>query len=489
MRLIKLIIIAGAATMLTVSCKKNYLDVNTDPNNPTQSTVALSLPTAQGYAAYVLGNPFQIIGGFWAQYWTQGPTGNQFTAYDQYVVTSANFDRQWRDLYAGSLNDLRFIVDEGTRTNQKNYVGAAKILQAYIFQVLTDMHGDIPFAEALKAESGNLTPKYNTQQEVYDGLITLISDGLALINENAAGPGDDDLFFGGDMAKWKRFANTLKLKIYMRQAYIRPSVAQSGIQGMFTAGAQFLGPREEARVQFTTTQFNSNPLYAHFQALGEQNVLASTTILDYMGAHSDPRVDAFYRRAEAAPNTGNQAGIVQGTGRTLTGNLSDLMFSKPGDDVAGAAAPVIFMSGSESSFLQAEASVRGWGTGNAKTLYDEGILNSFLRWGYDTAAYNTYAAKADIVFPVAGTTEAKIKSVITQKWISFAGTENVEAWTEWRRTGYPDFFKLSATSQVGNKFPTRILYPDSEVTSNPNTPAQKAVTDKVWWDVNTTGQN
>jgi len=82
-----------------------------------------------------------------------------------------------------------------------------------------------------------------------------------------------------------------------------------------------------------------------------------------------------------------------------------------------------------------------------------------------------------------------MKAIISQKWISMDGTQNLEGWTEWRRTGYPDIFEVSATSNIGNKFPVRILYPDIEVTRNPNTPPQKTVTDKLWWDVNTTGQN
>jgi Starch-binding associating with outer membrane len=476
--------------MLTTSCKKDYLDINTDPNNPTKAAINLVLPTAQGYAAYVMGNPFQVIGGFWAQYWTQGPTGSQYNNYDQYTITSANFDRQWRDIYAGSLNDLRYVIEEGTNTDQKNYVAVAKILQAYLFQIITDLHGDIPFSDALKAGEGNITPKYDTQLDIYDGLIKLVDEGLALIDVNSGNhPAKDDLIYGGNMQQWIRFANTLKLKIYLRQSYVRPAVAEAGIKALYTANAAFIGEGDEAKVRFTTTQFNENPLYAHFKALGEQNVLASETALDYMLNHDDARVDAFYRPAEAAPNTGNQVGIVQGNGKNLTGNLSDLMFSKPGTDIAGQAAPVVFFGEAESLLLQAEAIVRGWGTGNAQTLYNNAILLSFKRWGFSQADYNTYVAHADVVFPAAGTAEQKIRAIILQKWVSLDGTENVEAWTEWRRTGYPDIFTISATANNGGKFPARLLYPDSEVTSNPNTPPQKNITDKVWWDVNTTGQN
>lgn len=493
-RLIKLTAVA-AVLLSTAACKKNYLDVNVDPNNPTKASVDLVLPTALGYTAYNLGNPYQVLGGFWSQVWTQGPTGSQFLAYDQYTITSSNFNAQWISMYAGPLNDFKYIIEEATKDGNKNYAAIAKIMQAYIFQVMTDMYGDIPFTEALQGGKGVIAPKFDSQQEVYDGLIKLVNDGLALIDENSSvHPGNDDFFYHGDMGQWRRFGNTLKLKIYLRQAYVRPAVAQAGIQAMYAANAEFIDQGDEARVPFTNVTFNQHPLYAHIKSVGEFNILASQTALNSLINRNDPRVDIFYKRATAAPNTGNHAGILQGNGRNLPNpaSLNDRQFSKPGAGVGGPDGPtarVILMSEAESYFLQAEAVARGWGTGDAEQLYYDGIALSFLSWGLSIAQFNTYAAQPAIDYPVAGTLEQKIKAIIFQKWTSMCGSQNMEAWTEWRRTGYPDIFTISATSNIGNKFPVRLLYPDSEITSNPNTPAQKTVTDKVWWDVNTTGQN
>jgi hypothetical protein len=221
MKTIRIILVASAllALFTVSSCKKDFLDVNVDPNNPTKATVDLVLPTAQGYAAYNLGNPYQVLGGFWAQVWTQGPTGSQFQAYDQYSITSSSFDRQWINMYAGPLNDFKYIVDEATKNGNKNYAAIGKIMQAYLFQVMTDLHGDIPFTEALQAGSGLISPKFDSQEKVYDGLITLVNDGIALIDESSTlHPGTDDFFYHGDMHQWRKFANTLKLKIYLRNA-------------------------------------------------------------------------------------------------------------------------------------------------------------------------------------------------------------------------------------------------------------------------------
>jgi len=497
MKLLRTIKITTAVAVLTVatSCKKSFLDVNVDPNNPTSAAINLVLPTAQGYAAYNLGNPYQVLGGYWAQYWTQGPTGSQYLAYDQYSINSGTFDARWINMYAGPLNDFKYIVDQGTKEGNDNYAAIGKIMQAYLFQVMTDLHGDIPFSDALKAGEGNIAPKYDSQQDVYDGLIRLVDEGLALIDENSSShPGADDFFYHGDMHQWTKFANTLKLKIYLRQAYVRPAVAQAGIQAMYAANVDFVDFGDEAHLQFTNTQFNQHPLFAHINSLGEFNILASNTALNRMLTLNDPRADVLYRRATAAPNTGNHVGIVQGDGRNLPNpaTLNDRQFSKPGAAVGGpggGAARVIFMSEAESYFLQAEAVVRGWGTGNAQQLYNDAIELSFLSWGLTSGQFATYVAQPEVAYPVAGTAEQRIRAIITQKWTAMTGSQNVEAWTEWRRTGYPDIFTISTTSNIGNQFPARLLYPDSEVTSNPNTPTQKLVTDKVWWDVNTTGQN
>jgi hypothetical protein len=474
------------------SCKKT-LDINEDPNNSTRASVDLVLPSAQVYTAYNLGSPYQVLGGIWGQYWTQGPTANQYNAYEQYVLTSSTFNRQWESMYSGPLADFKYIHDEGVSIGRENYAAIGKIMQAYIFQYMTDLHGDIPFSEAL--DPANPTPKFDAQEEVYNGLIRLVDEGLALINEASEDhPGADDLIYGGNMNQWRRFANTLKLRIYLRQAYVRPSVAEAGIKAMYAANAPFLQTGGDAFIQFTTETFNQHPLYRTNEALTSDNILASNTSIEFLESTADPRMEIFYQPATKAPNTGKFAGIGQGEGKNLTGTLDAGMWSKPGPDVGGPEAgggdaAVVLMSAAESYLLQAEAVARGWATGDAKTLYENAVKASFEYWGLSAAEATTYLSGSAVAYPAAGSLEQKIDAIITQKWVSMNGTQNLEAWTEWRRTGYPDIFQVSGTSNIGNVFPVRILYPDSEISRNPNTPAQKSVTDKVWWDVNTTGQN
>jgi len=141
---------------------------------------------------------------------------------------------------------------------------------------------------------------------------------------------------------------------------------------------------------------------------------------------------------------------------------------------------VKFMSSYESYFLQAEAVARGWMTGDATTLYQKGITASFTAYN---AVPGTYITTQVAAFPA--TKAAQIGAIITQKYFAMACNQGFEAWTEWRRTGYPTFFVTPVVSSLpAGTFPARFLYPNTELTRNPNFPGAKLITDKVWWDVN-----
>lgn len=494
------------------ACEDNFLDVNTDPNNAPTATVERVLPTALGYAAYSIGNQYQILGGIWSQYWTQGPTASQYEDLDRYLITSTDYARPWGDLYTGPLNDFKYIVEEGlkikndealteaARGRGSNYAAIGKIMQAYLFQLITDLYGDVPFSQALQGlpvDGDQLTPVYDSQESIYDGLITLADEGIALLDlETDQHPEGDDILFGGNMEEWLRFANTLKLKIYLRQSEVRPAVAQTGIQAMYNAGAIFLEAGEDADIAFYDIQFNRNPLFAVIKQLGTGNLIASNTSVNYLSANNDPRLDVFFVPASTGANAGSYVGINQGEGKILpnpaTLNATNYALPAPAiggappqDAESGTTAPVIFMSVAESYFLQAEAIARGWGSGDAQVLYEAGIGTSFAYWGIedaDTLAF--YVAQPDIAYPAGGTVTEQVAAIITQKWTAMTGSQNAEAWTEWRRTGYPEFFVVSLNSAIGSNFPARILYPDTEVTRNPNTPPQQTVTTRLWWDVN-----
>ncbi len=182
---------------------------------------------------------------------------------------------------------------------------------------------------------------------------------------------------------------------------------------------------------------------------------------------------------------GNVVGIPQGNYNTQASasSPSDLVGALAAD-ANSALAPVKFLSSYESMLLQSEAIARGWGTGDDQMMFEAAIDANFNAYGLTSTDATAYINGSYWgAYPSGGTTQEKVRHIITQKWFCMTGNQGFEAWTEQRRTGYPDFFTVSVNSLAGaGKFPGRFLYPNTEVTRNQKFPGQKLVTDKVWWD-------
>lgn len=461
-------------------CKK-FLDVNENPNNPATATPDLLLPTVEASVGQLMGNHLQVYGNIWAQYWTQRPGASQYRTFDQYNVTNTTFDRTWLTIYRSALQNAQLIIDSKVLESEQ-YKGIAYLLKAYTFQVATDAFGDIPIAQALQAtDFGN--PKYDKQEAVYDSIFTYIDKGLALVKATGNSPGTQDMVFQGQMSNWEAFANTLKLKAYMRLSNVNAEKAKTGIIALYAANPTFL--TADAQINYIATGGNQNPLYNEMVALGRtQNLGASGTAVKAFSANTDPRAFAFY--SFTAGSTDTIAYILQGTSNLSANSRKVVSTPSPlvGGDVlneTSATAPVKFISASESAFLQAEAVVRGYISGDAKALFEQGIAASFTSAKIPAAAAAYIATAPDAIFPA--TTEGKIKAIITQKYYAMCGTQGFEAWTEYRRTGYPDFIITSLSSVLGGEDkPLRFLYPNSEVTTNVNFPGTVPLTTPVWWD-------
>lgn len=474
-----IIVIAYSGT----GCKKDFLDVNSNPNNPEKVDIKYALPSAQAYIGYTMGNQMHVVSGMWVQYWAQGPNASQYKDEDSYLYKTSDADRPWTQLYAGALSDLDFVYKQGLIEKKNNYAAIALFMKAYTFQVVTDAWGDAPFSEALDPK--NLSPKYDKQADIYAGIDKMIDEGISLIDPAGETPSINDIVYSGDMDLWLKFANTLKLKIYLRQVYKNPSISSKITDLM--ASATFLDDGESAIVSYTDSKLSQNPLYTTVSALGvDYNILASATSINLLDTIPDPRIEDFYYPND---NAGVFSGIVQGNGRELPAPQSNGNFSYINEQVIGAVAPVILMSSWESYFLQAEANARGFGAGDGQAEYETGIELSWANFATSSALIAsdlpTYLLHPQVDYTLAAGTEDKVALIITQKWIAMNGTQNFEAWTEYRRTDYPSFFETSTTSILSpGQFPKRFLWPDAEITTNPNVPSGNVVTTKVWWDVN-----
>ncbi|MCX2478557.1 SusD/RagB family nutrient-binding outer membrane lipoprotein [Pedobacter sp. MC2016-15] len=477
----KLMLLLLAGTISLAGCKK-YLDVNDNPNNPDSATPALLLPTVEASVGQLVGNSFQINGGLWAQYWTQSPTASQYRTLDQYNPTNASYDRAWLTIYRNALINAELIINN--QVNSPYAKGMAYVLKAYTFQVATDAFGDIPLAEALKGTEYS-SPRYSTQELVYDSVFTYIDKGIALLNTpTAPAIGAQDMIFQGNTTKWKAFATTLKLKAYLRLSQVNASKAQAGIAAIYAATPAFLA--EDASMKYTTTGGNQNPLYNEMVALGRtQNLVASGTAVKAFKANNDPRAFKFYNFVSGG-STDTIAYINQGTyasNSTKRVSTPSTLVGGVAVDDASAVAPVKLMSASESAFLQAEAVARGWATGSVNALFNTGVTTSFTSVGLtatQAAAYLASAPAAQLTTDPAD----QIKKIITQKYFAMCGFQGFEAWTEWRRTGYPDFLVRSAASVLGanTRVALRMIYPNSEITTNGNYPGTQLIYTPVWWD-------
>jgi|GEM_PF-113163 len=517
-----------------VSSCKRYLDVNKNPNVTPTATPATLLPTSQMYVASAMGVDLQVNGSIWAEYWTQDPSASQYRTLEQYQPTQSTYETPWLNLYTAAENFYQ-LDKLAASLKKKQYVAISFIMKAYTFQVLTDGWGDIPFKEALKglpSDGGITSPHYDAQQVVYTGILAYLDSANALLDpSDVTKPGVDDLIYGGDMTKWQAFSNTLRLKILMRMSAVDPAGAQAGINALYATGPSFIDESNDAQINFSTTAGNKNPFYAEAIGVGgTQNVVGSSTIIDTMNADDDYRAFIDY---EYVASAGVPVGIKQGAYDAVVAAGS---YSLPTPYMAGdasaadasnafgyssASAPVKFLTSYESAFLQAEAVVRFGVAGDDAALFMQGVHASIYTYAYAYAAedleladYPQTSVNGDTItspifltpdfayysyfngdtiygappaywgqYPTSGSMTEKLRFIITQKWLSMCGSQGFEAWTEYRRTGYPDFLVISSNSLIGNEFPKRFLYPSSESTENSNYPGLKSITDKVWWDL------
>lgn len=492
-KIFKITVVSLSFLILITACKKDWLDVNTDPNFPAEANKALVFPAAIGSAVTSIGSSYALLGGMWSQYWTQSNVANQYKYIDEFNITSTSFDRfPFRELYSGCLNDLKYVRETATADEDWIFVLMTTVTEAYVYQILADLYGQIPFDEALQGDIGLYAPHYQPAEEVYDSLFVRIDRALALdftATTNSPAIGGNDFLFGGDVDGWKAFANTLKLKMYLRYVNTDAAFAQSKITALISSGVSFLD-EDAAMTQFIEEVGKQNPLYdADRENLNvATNLRASHTMLSFLQDNSDPREVDFYR---VPVNGGARLGLIQGNfnaastevdGNTIS--VAEIYF----DD------PTYFISKSESYFLQAEAAMRyGLSIGgmNAKALYEAGVTEAMTA-RYEHSA--TALLAGAYAYP-AGTTAENLEAIMTQKWVSNAPLHGLESWFDRNRTGYPVTSTVPATdpTYVGGEFtypiggttsgvwPKRLIFPDSEVTRNPNTPARVALNVPVWW--------
>ncbi len=511
--------------LAAVSCD-SLLDINENPNEATSSSPQQVLPNAltvtaanvvsyNDYGSFITGYIVNA-GGF-------GGWDTEFT----YGYTTADYTNLWANTY-DNLTDYQYVEDASKGSGELAYYNAiAKIMKAYNFQMLVDTYGNVPYTRALQG-AASLTPTYDTGEAIYQDLIVKLDSAVMLINNspNANSVGaSSDVMFGGDMDEWERFANTIKLRLLVRASMRPGSTVPAWVTtgfSTFTASTPFLTDDAIVNPGYTASAGKQNPQWNTYHstaaganaAAGRSRIPSRFIFSFYNGTKllDEGRGEAIYRNFPSTPV--NQLGINDDSAPTApTGSIA--WYTGEGEGLDAENTTGIFkgrtmgqplMLAAESYFLQAEAITRGFLVGNAKATFESGITASF-RYLYkdvngvvtgnptaDAAAYIAANPTSHLVnFDLADTQAKRVEAIITQKYIALNFIHGHEAWNEFRRTGYPSisgtgatstFASVGSTSPRADRLPTRILYPNSEYSLNPNNAPSgiNQFTTRIFWD-------
>lgn len=488
----KLIILLTVLLVVGVSCK-DFLSV--DEKNPNQASSVpayLVLPAALNATAYNVNQPDNwTFVYFW--YGLQSCSGgySQPTALTQYKPVNSSYQGIWSGAYL-NLTNYDYVYKNATGSVNKSYRAIAQIMKAYIYQYLVDTYGNIPYKEALQTDAGILKPAYDNQKTIYEDLVVQLDSAMKLIDKPgaAAEVGAYDIVFGGDMSLWWKFANTIKLRMLMNQSDMagRSTYITAALATTPHTTADYLGDGEGAwnNPGYAQSAGKMNPYWENFykqdgsnQADGLQYYVAGQDACDFLTTSNDPRKLRLFRASSGTTITGNYFGAlsISATCSTLGPGLLQAYNQK---------APL--MTDVESLFLQAEAVARGFVTGNDSNLYKAAVTRSIIYEGGTAAAAATYLKQpiANVHYDASTPAAIKVKQIITQKWIASEGLNVYPTWTDYRRTGYPNFLHYSQdAARLNDTPPVRLLYPQTEINvNNDNVLLQGTInlfTSKIFW--------
>lgn len=482
----KIYSILAASALLLASCTGSYLDINDNPNSAVSATPELVLSNALNVTAGRLTH--NQIGNFFGGYWAPSGSYSGFIEERQFDYGATYGTGVWSSCY-DNLQDYQYIIDKAEAQSWKAVSGIAKVMKAYNYQILVDAYNNVPFSDALKGTTA-IRPKYDDAQAIYNELIKILDAASTDLKVPISGanpsPGAQDIVYKGDLTKWRQFANTLRLRIIMRQTNVSGKDLKSEVAKVVAEGAGFLGAggTVNSTPGYLKTAGKQNPFWENYvqQASGsdagakQAYVCSAFFITTLQTDLKDPRL----ARLAAKNNAGIYVGVPLGDGN------DDNLFPKRSwfgpAIIKSFDQPMVLMTAAESFFLQAEAAQRGYTTGDAKALYEAGITEAFTAAGLTATDASTYYNTATKNVSWAASTD-KIEAIITQKWVAMFSLTGFEAWCEFRRTGFPKV--PVATKAIQQKNPARLFYPTSEISTNSDNVSAQNVTsqfdNKIFW--------
>jgi hypothetical protein len=361
------------------------------------------------------------------------------------------------------LNNLRILNEKAEANSNFNYAAIAKILMALTLGTATDLWGDIPYSQALMG-SENFIPLYDSQESIYEEIQRLLDNAIADIGNNSIiKPAGDDFFYGGAMDKWQRLAYTLKARYYMHLTKAPGHTASAQADLALAALVNGMASPEDALAySYPGGAGQENRWYRNFD-LVSTSIMASTFV-NSLSERSDPRLPLMVKPAEA---TGLYTGRDIGTPDIGVLNT----YSYPSDFYIGTDATHFLLNYSEALFLKAEATLIKSGFVAAEPIYREGIRTHMELLDVDPGDITSYLNTRTL------TNDNSLQLIMEEKAV--ANFLNIETYVDWRRTGFPQITKvMNAQSDI----PRRLVYPETEMISNPQAQQSAQLTDRVWWD-------
>ncbi len=498
------------ACQVLVSCDKGFDNLNINKVDPTALDPQVVMNNAILLTVYP--DNFATLGmltyNFPIVQQIVTPFGSSLSGGNFNVNNTANTGLVWNNFYRNVLKQNLDVIDK-TKDNpaRTNLYNQARIIKAHSFMILTDTYGDIPYSEAGQGFiSGISYPKYDKQQNIYTDILKELDGATAALDASKA-TSSNDILYGGDIAKWKKFGYSLLLRAAMRLSKVAPDVAKTYV-AKAVAGGLMQANSDNAVVRHTSLY--NNWIAVHLAAREKGNFYIAKPFLDFLKTNNDPRLMSI---AVAAP--GAKAAADQNPPRATTDPSKQKGFPMGYDNVSIASqfaangvtslyefsyvnlntvlsltAPEYLVTLSETQLLLAEAVVRTWASGDAAALYKSAIEAHMRQMAdYSSAAAISEAAIATYTAANPLVAATALNQINTQYWVS-SFMNGSETWANFRRSGFPALAKNPFPSgDVTGNFIRRMPYPDAEgIVNTENVNAAIAaqgpntLNTPVWWD-------
>ncbi len=468
-------------------CTAHFDKLNTNPlqlTEMTQATVGNAFARTQYEGLYSHPGLYQLARNLFADYYCQFfADRRQGIRSDRFVIVQDWIISQWNCMYTITWPTLKQLLEATANTDPEAHA-IAKIWKVFVFHSHTDFYGPVPYHEAGK---GTTSIPYDSQRDIYYDFFTLLDEAVAVLSaaDQSRTPfGVNDMIYQGDMGQWRRFANSLRLRLALRISAVEPEKARQEAEKAVTAGVMELNGHSA----FMATNANVVHGLNVISDWGEGFVM-SATMESYLKGYNDPRMVEYF-------SPGVNSGVYRGVRNGLTG---EQLNSSPNHAVGAASNlgprfhvsnqtnnPFFVMYAAESYFLRAEGALNGWNMGGpAAELYEAGIRISMEQWGITASSviqnyidgtgvpialddYLGSPAVSDVPVKFATDEQIQRQQIATQKWLALY-PDGIEAWAEVRRTGYPELYPVVNSDNPdmpAGQLIRRIPYVDYEKQTN-----------------------